>query len=212
MAANGDRVNVILTAYLTAGIDPQRGYRWTLDAMPLTPLLDSLTAPVVIFADELDAPNVVRVPRGQSVFFDRWRHIANYLAEHDEIGYCFAVDATDVQMLHDPFPHMEAGKLYCGSEPKDIGFEWMYYHHPQMWRWIYDNAARPLLNCGLVGGDRETMLRMARRMGEERRGMTMDMGAFNFLAYTEFDVVTGPLVHTLYKANETDSAAWFRHK
>lgn len=202
--------DVILAAYLTGYKDPQRRTRWPRDTRMLEPLLDS--TPAVVFADQIRAPYVVRVPSGRYVYFDRWRHVAKYLRENDDIRFAFAVDSTDVVMLNDPFPHMEPGKLYCGSEPQVLGCEWMHYHHRPMAHWLKENVDRVLLNCGLVGADRETLLRLTSRMTQERHGAVMDMGAFNRIAYEEFEVVTGSLVHTLYKAEQTESDAWFKHK
>ena len=204
--------DVILTAYLTGQPDPQRGTIWPVDNADLLPLLTSSPVPVVVFANELSGPFVERVEAPKSVYFDRWRHIANYLRAHEDIRFAWCVDATDVVVFHDPFPHMRPGKLYIGSEPVNLRSYWMVRHHRPFWRWMKDNASLPLLNCGLVGGDRETVLRFAERMGQEQRGCVMDMGAANFLAYEEFDIVTGPMVHTLYKAEEANSLAWFKHK
>jgi hypothetical protein len=214
MASGGHRVNVVLTAYLTGRPDPQRGTMWPADREALKPLLDSIPGSVVVFANELQGEAVEPVEAPTSVYFDRWRHYAAYLEAHEEIGFAFCVDATDVLMLRDPFPHMHPGTLYCGSEPLTIGESaWMWQHHEPLRDWMAANAGRVLLNPGLVGGDRATVLRLCERMAAEQRGMVMDEGPFNLIAYEEFPgFVTGPLVHTLYKAEETCSAAWFKHK
>ena len=204
--------DLILTAFLTGRLDPQRGIMWEVSNYPLLPLLHSCPVPLVVFANELVAPFVKRVENPQSVYFDRWRHVANYLEANEDVRFTFCVDATDVLVLNNPFPHMGPGKLYCGSEPGVVGCQWMFQYHEPLREWIAANKDKPLLNCGIAGGDRATVLRLAQRMGEEQRGMEMDMGAFNFIAYEEFEVVTGPVVHTLYKAEETESAAWFKHK
>ena len=167
---------------------------------------------MIVFANELSGSFVERVEAPVSVYFDRWRHFARYLREHEEVRFSWCVDATDVRVLNDPFPHMEPGRLYCGSEPVQLRTYWMVRHHRPFWRWMKANATRSLLNCGVVGADRQTLQRFCERVAEEQRGLVMDMGSMNYVAYEEFDVVTGPMVHTLYKAEETDSPAWFKHK
>ena len=204
--------DVILTSYLTGVPDPQWDAYWPVDAKPLRALAESCPVPLVVFANELADEFVETVAAPVSVYFDRWKHAARYLAAHEDIRYAWCVDATDVEVLNDPFPHMRPGVLYCGSEPEVLGCHWMRYHSEPMLGWIDAHADYPLLNCGLAGGDRLTLLRLCERMGEEQRGMVMDMGPFNLIAYEEFDIVTGPQVHTLYKEHETESPAWFRHK
>jgi hypothetical protein len=145
MASGGHRVNVVLTAYLTGRPDPQRGTMWPADREALKPLLDSIPGSVVVFANELQGEAVEPVEAPTSVYFDRWRHYAAYLEAHEEIGFAFCVDATDVLMLRDPFPHMHPGTLYCGSEPLTIGESaWMWQHHEPLRDWMAANAGRVL--------------------------------------------------------------------
>lgn len=204
-------MNVVLTAYLTSPVDPQRRHHWANDPSALRPLL--ATTPAIVFTDSLELPEGVRVAPSTNPYFDRWTHYAAFLREHTEVEFAFCVDATDVLMLNDPFPHMEPGKLYSGSEPKRLACDWMIYHHQPLARWLKANRDLPLLNCGLLGGDRETVILISEQILAERGGAVMDMGPFNHAAYTGgYDIVTGPLVHTLYKAEETESDAWWKHK
>ena len=172
---------------------------------------------MVVFADELDAPYVERVPIPPPgrVITGRWAYYAAYLAARPDVRMVFLTDARDVTCLHDPFPHMEPGVIYCGSEPQVLGCPWMLRNHPPPVDWLRANAGLLLLNCGLVGGDRLTVLHLARRMAEEIEGRDLehDMGPLNYIVYAEaLPFVTGPLVHTRFKAEETDSPAWFKHK
>jgi hypothetical protein len=207
--------DIILAPFLTGMPDSQRGIMWPADIELARPLLDSAPVPVVIFANEVEGPFVERVEAPRSIYFDRWRHAYNYLWRNTDIRFAWCVDTFDVVVLNDPFPHMQPDTLYCGSEPEVVGCAWMLNGKQfPMHDWIKANANKVLLNCGLVGGDRQTMLYVCRRMGELYYGMTHDMASFNYLAYEEFPTrfVTGPLVHTLYKAEETESSAWFKHK
>lgn len=212
--------DIVLTAYLTGQPDPQRDIMWPADYAPLYPLEESVFrhgggARFLVFAnDERLFGPVDQVEAPVNVYFDRWRHYAEYLRTEPDVRFAFCVDATDVLMLHDPFPHMEPGILYCGSEPLIIGESpWMWKHHPPLREWMAANADRTLLNPGIVGADRETLLRLCERMAANEWGLVMDEGPFNKIAYEEFPgFVTGPMVHTLYKAEETESAAWWKHK
>src|SRR5690606_40260534 len=91
-----------------------------------------------------------------------------WLRAHPEVGRVWFTDGTDVEMLRDPFPEMEPGKLYVGSEPKTLRDEWMVRHHPDrtLQKFMRDNANLPLLNAGLLGGDRDLVLRFCQRMGK----------------------------------------------
>src|SRR5690606_25508751 len=78
----------------------------------------------------------------------------------------WAVDATDVTMNHDPFPEMEPGKLYCGWEPDTLRNEWIIKNHPDaaIQKFLTENPTLPLLNAGVVGGDREIVMELAQRI------------------------------------------------
>jgi hypothetical protein len=209
--------DVVISAYFTSKPDDQRKRQWKADASQVKPLADSLTAELVLLTDELEQGH--KVTTYLSPYFERWLQLYRYLRDNEDVRYCFAVDATDVVMLNDPFPHMEPNKLYCGSEPKTVGIEWMRNNHPALSEWIDANATKTLLNAGLVGGDRATVMRLAHDIVREYMNariagqeMKLDMGPFNHAAYTGgYEIVTGPMVHTLFKANETTSA-WWKHK
>lgn len=85
-----------------------------------------------------------------------------------------------------------------------------------------------MLNAGLLGGSRADAVDFAHRMvsvaddlfssrfwKKETAPVEIgDMAAFNLVAYTYFKdrIVTGPLVHSVFKANERSPYAWWRHK
>src|SRR5690606_38354312 len=99
-------------------------------------------------------------------------------------------------------------------------------------KFMRDNANLPLLNAGLIGGDRDTVMRFCqrevkmyfddhidwiygwetKRVNDEVAG---DMGVFNYVARTEFSGVLdyGPHVNTVFKAEEKDNkTAWWKHR
>ncbi len=213
-------MNFVLTSLLTSVPDPQRGEKWPADLSLLDGLRNSLSScELVVFADEADGPNVERVDAGGNPYTYRWRLVRDWLAEHDDAGYVWAVDGSDVEMLRGPWTGMWPGVLYVGSEFVPVGNEWMVRHHPRSRRFINAFASNQLLNSGIAGGDRATLLafttRLCDRLDEVDGLDAYDMGAFNEIAWTEFAarMVTGPRVHTVFRANDRSNPfAWWRHK
>lgn len=213
-------MNAVVTTLLCSAPDPQRGERWQSDGTLLDTLAGSITgADLTVLADSIVYPlphcrELRHVPAGANPYHHRWTVLADWLATC-EAEWVWCVDATDVEMLHEPWGHMEPGVIYCGSEEGETwSCPWMVEHHPS----IRDVAAdQPLMNAGLLGGDVDTV----RDFVEGLRAMLMlwpgdvtDMAAFNRAAsFTSKRVVTGPQVHTRFRAEErTHPTAWFRHK
>lgn len=206
---------------LTVQGDPQRKDR-KLKATPATVSALTASTPAVILTDQ-DVPGWVTVPSGGlSPYFERWIVQRRYLLDHPEIRWAWCVDATDVTMLREPWDHMEPGTLYVGSEAVVTDNAWLRKHHPRYNDCFDQHATQPLLNCGLVGGDRETVLEfltdMVHEIGdglaEDPKGMGFDMGPFNFVCRTRWNdrLVTGPQVHTVFKAGKDNGCAWWQHK
>lgn len=240
------KFNEILTCYFTGVPDPQRvgltgGLSSAGEAIytALSPLYLSTNGKVntVFFHD---TPNFLAWGRWDirdlepikiNPYWQRWVTYREYLIKNrDHLGFVWCVDATDVEMLRDPFPHMEHGKLYVGDEPGNIGGNvWLTRHHKHpMLQAFFRNNFKPLLNAGLVGGDVETMIEFTGHMidvyqrcehdaqikGWPNSGMT-DMGALNFVVYTHFKgrFSHGKHVNTQFKGYEADNGVSFwRHK
>jgi len=230
--------NVVLTTLLTSNPDPQRGSRMKADPSLLARLRSSLGAQkLVVLHDQLtptawDNTEWVKVEAKINPYFQR--HIAayQYLRDHPEVEFAWCVDGTDVEMLHNPFPEMERGALYLGSEPAVVGIDWMLSNHPAvlLQDFLKANAHRPLLNAGLIGGDRETLLAFLHRMVTvyfddashynyrndiHGKGLGVgDMATLNYVAYTWFAdrIVQGPRINTVFKANERNEWSWWKHK
>ena len=228
---------VVLTAYFTGRPDPQRGHDWPPDPASLLPLAQSIEAhapgvPLVVLSDSLPTGTRgiiegVRCRQGLSPYLQRWLSIRDYLLAHREIERLWCVDATDVEMLHNPFPEM-GWQLYCGSEPEQVGCPWMRAHHhgPTMEQFLARYGHRTLINPGLLGGPRRELLALVGAMLSTYQDMehqrfyagaaaygALDMGLFNLVGYTQFpqQIHFGPRVHTRFKAYER-SSAWWRHK
>lgn len=217
--------DVVLTWLLNAVPDPQRRTTLPGDVALLAVLRDSVNAHgqhLVVLNDCLDEPDddgatFVRVDPGGNPYWYRWQLAALWLQNHPEVRRVWCVDGTDVEMLHDPFPHMQRGVLYVGSEPSLIGGSagpWLRQHGHSAVPFLNANPGLPVVNVGIVGGDRADVLAVADSLAERAVcGDDYEMGAFQELVYTRWpDHVTGPLVHTRFRAHDCDSPAWWRHK
>ncbi|WP_320065619.1 glycosyltransferase family 2 protein [Micromonospora sp. RTGN7] len=224
---------VVLTTYLTAQPDPQRGTAWT----PAYQQLDELRRSVerhgrqlVILHDCLDVADTelvthVRVPaggKGASPYFHRWLCYWRYLREHPEVEQVWCVDGTDVEMLRDPFPEM-GDRLYVGDEQQPLCIPWMIYQHggsTTLLEFLSANRGDQLLNAGIAGGRRETVLEFCRDLFQfcvtnAREAGPVDMGPFNYVARTWYAgmIVHGRQVNTVFqKYDSTSTESWWRHK
>jgi hypothetical protein len=129
------------------------------------------------------------------------------------------VDATDTEMLNDPFVDLEPGRLHVGSEPWTWGsqrlFLWTRSATPSMVGWAGEHAEDTVLNCGLVGGDAPMVRDMYRMLGEAENDDLADMGVRWRIMYDQYpNWVTGHPVHTVFLQNDRSTAggAWWRHK
>lgn len=226
--------DVVLTCLFTQQPDPQRGGRMKADAGQLTELLGSLAGHrAVVLHDGLDADSTEvvvyeRVETALNPYFERWIAYWRWLRAHPEIARVWCVDGTDVELLHDPFPHMQDGQLYVGSEATTVGHPWLAEHHPAVRPFIAENGHRQLLNAGLAGGDRATVMAFLhdlirtiadnaidRHNGDAQDDIgSTDMGVFNAVAWTRWAdrLVYGPQINTVFKANERNDWSWWRHK
>jgi hypothetical protein len=216
----------VLTCLLTSEPDPQRGRRWASDSGVLGTLRDSVVAHdrhLVVLHDGLtdrdgDLTTFTPVPPGGNPYWVRWAHYADWLARHPEAEWVWCVDGSDVEMLNDPFGRMRPDRLYVGSEEELIGGRrggpWLHRGAtPEVRGWLAANPDLPILNMGVLGGHRDIMQEAAGALAARAGESDWEIGAFQPIAYEQFAgrVVTGPMVHTRFHANER-TAAWWRHK
>lgn len=241
-----DGMDIILTSYFTGVVDPQRGEKWDQNSAILGPLQHSCCSEgcgLVIMHDgpyrnlmmEMDNNNgatsctFVEVPATINPYFQRWISYRKYLIDNQhKLRFVFCTDATDVEVLNNPFPNMQHGVLYTGDEPGTIWNQWLVAHHKNntLQAFFRSHAKQSLLNAGLLGGDVDTVIRFCGAMIDKymeytadeqlRRlpgpGLT-DMGIFNQVAYTGgFQVEHGRKVNTIFKAYQKTGESWFRHK
>ena len=237
--------DVVITTLLTSQRDPQRPEAMRADASLLKALHDSLShdGKFVVLHTSMDEDEASKklpkatfeqVSQQINPYFERWVAVYRYLRDNPNIGRVWCVDGTDVRMLRDPFPEMEEGVLYAGYEPKTLRDEWMVKHHPDttLQKFMKSNPNLPVVNAGVMGGDRATVMLFAQRLvkmffddwidfifgwehGRVHDAQAGDMGCFNYLARTEFaDVLSsGPHVTTVFKGEEkSNKTAWWKHK
>lgn len=214
--------DVVIACYFANVPDVQRnGSQWQPDIKAIDKLKRSVEAQgleFVLIHNCFDLPN--RVDISTSPYFERWLKEWQYLRDRRDINNVFLVDATDVDMLHNPFGHIEDGKLYVGDEPGlTLNTQWMITRHiePSVNRYLREHGNKPLLNCGVVGGNRRLVMDLCREMYLYHAKAPQDkteMGIFNVLMDTTFAKYAeyGRHVTTLFKKYERSSNAWFRHK
>lgn len=230
-----EQSDVVITTLFTGVTDPQRGTAWKPDASLLDAWLKSIPGRKVVLHNELtsfpqESAEFLQVAPGINVYFARWLHIYRWLRDNPDVRFVWCTDGTDVEMLREPWEHMEPGKLYVGSEPAVVGIPWMVDNHKAgfLQDFMGENAGKPLLNAGLVGGDRGTVLRFVHALvraffdheatlfhGKDTESLGVgDMAVFNQVAWTGWSdrLVFGPLVNTVFKANERNDYSFFKHK
>jgi hypothetical protein len=161
-----------------------------------------------------------------------YRH---FLKQHiKQINGIFITDVTDVVLVNNPFTDTlfieNPSTLFCGDEPKKLHNDWMIAHAENLRKNIADYAAyestfgeETLLNCGIMGGSSTLFFDFIQQLctihqisnSDNKTAYTGDMGAFNYLARTQFNnqIIHGAPVNTVFKHYEIDrDDCWFRHK
>lgn len=226
--------DVILTCLFTNKQAQLSGRRLRPTVEPLRALADSVKhGRMVCFYDRMENPELA-TGTGESVefvpaeckiniFFQRWLTYWQWLRQHPEVGRVWCVDGTDVTMLRDPFEPLEPGKLHIGWEPVTQESKWLRDHHPEkrVQEFMINNPGLQLVNPGLVGGDRATVLEFCHAMTRYFFDVAIDhaqvwqprpqaivgsgdVPAANLVAYTRFGdrLITGTRVATVFKAFE----------
>lgn len=228
--------NILITTYFTGVPDPQRNSKWQPKPEDLQPLISSLKGQkLVVLHDCLDIPDTVnvkyvRVETSINPYFQRWVSYQAYMkANIQTIDKVFCIDATDIEMLKNPFSQVIDGALYTGDELEVVGCQWLVQHHkhPDLQRFFQEYKDYQLVNAGVMGGDVHTVLAFIKDMVDfyfnaesdafhlKRVGAgETDMGAFNFIAYTRYHdkLKHGMFVNTEFKANKANNVSWFKHK
>lgn len=163
----------------------------------------------VLTSDRMRYPNF---------YLDRWPLYVDWLELHPDVQWVWCVDAGDVEMLREPWADMEPGVIYTGWETVPLHNEWMLNNHPAPFLQDFIRTQPGmLLNAGVLGGDRVSVLAFCQAMtalADEHVDLGLDMGPFNWVAYRVAEkVITGHQVTTVFKGYEPDNGlSWWRHK
>lgn len=229
---------IVLTSYLNYANDPQRGNRLKPDVNNVLALCHSVTdngGRVVVLHDCFD--NVPHIPGVEFVKVEgnpdyvpnvyRYKLQLDYLTANEINETVFMVDATDVISLSAPCDVHE-NKLYTGDEHGQfMNNEWMRKEQepyakaiPDYQSVIQANKNKTLLNCGVIGGKRETVLEFLNHywqytqtyMNTNRYSTDMAVSNYVFLKHFEGRIVSGEPVNTKFKHFERVNGVWFQHK
>ncbi len=222
--------DIVLTCLLTTTPDPQWGHIWVSDPKVTRALMQSLMVhgvESVTFYDDpkLDVPqdgwnSWQPIDRGVvDPYMERWMTYRRYLVAHPEVRWVWCVDVSDVELLQEPFADMEEGTLYCGYEDALCNKMWMLINHEASRTWLEANATKTLLNPGVVGGDRRTVMELCDRMiklyswatVEGKSDAKGDMGYFQRAVYA-MNYETGPRIVTAFKRYERNDHSLWMHK
>ena len=222
-------MNKIVTTYLNGAIDPQRKHKWIPSIEPCRRLIESANAhgcDVVIITDcitdkdGIDVELVQVSPSDTNPYHRRWGLYWNYVIAHrGDLAAVFFVDATDVEVLRNPFDVLRSDTLYVGDEDWYVDNKWLRRHHditdtPSLYNDYGDSI---LLNAGVIGGNyyiiKDFLLKMHFWVGGS--SSLTDMAIFNNVLYKDFsgNLVHGSPVTTKFKQFDYDNTeCWFRHK
>jgi hypothetical protein len=152
----------------------------------------------------------------------------------DFIKSVFLTDVSDVVVITNPFTSPffieNPELLFCGDEPKPLENDWMLAHSAHLRSKIANYVdfekqfkTATLLNCGIIGGNINVMSEFVEKLSQlhqlhnfdNQTAYTGDMGAFNYLARTQFNerLAHGMPCNTVFKEYQNDRKdCWFRHK
>jgi hypothetical protein len=219
-------MNTILTAYFNSYKDDQRNIKWEADIENIRTLVETCKDyKLVVLTDclkekpkEWTHVTFVNTKINFSPYFARWKAFYDYLIKNPSIEKVFMVDATDVELLREPFNDLDPNKIYIGDEKDIVDSDWLKKTTPDFAKW-FDGCKLPLLNCGIVGGYVQNIvpllfdINISFMMFGQKLGLT-DMAIFNFIIHTKYsDVVEhGFPLNSHFNKFETDSKAKFKHK
>jgi hypothetical protein len=231
--------NIVLCSYLNYKEDPQRKIVWNDDYQKLIPLIESViknNVEIYVFHNCFDNPpkinfcNWIKIETNNDYVptVARWFIYKEFLDNlQNKPNAIFMVDSTDVIMLHDPFSNLKHGVLYIGDEKNTkVKNNWMRFKEkhfipPNDYRkTIETHAKKNLINAGLVGGKYEIAMQflIEHCKNHENHSKNVEistcMPIFNYTVWKNFvtNHVAGFPVNTIFKKNESNSKAWWKHK
>jgi len=225
-----EMTGMVITTYFTGFEDPQRGEKWEPNITDIDPLFVSILShcekPLVVLTDSF--PYLKKGIRAEFVqtectmnpYLQRWVSILEYIETVKE-DYVFCVDATDVEMLRNPFKDNLGNYIWVGDEPSTINNEWLKKHHsqPLFDKFLKTHANKPLLNAGVLGGRTSVVKSFLERMVwyiKNHEILYSDMLLFNFVLYAEFPeaIKHGRECTNVFKSYSVNPKhnSYFKHK
>lgn len=230
----------VVTCLLTQVRDPQRNNNMSASIDMVTALAKSVrVGQLVVIHDSMENPQLktgagedvifIKVENVINPYFGRWQHIYQWLRANPQARNVWAVDATDVTQLRNPFDTTD-GKLYIGTEQATLSSKWLTNNtaDASTVAFLQANRENTMLNPGTVGGDRQTVQEFCHAMvkayyddhiddaqGWERKRIgPFDMATVQKVCYTQFAdrLVYGPQVNTFFKGERPDEFARWKHK
>lgn len=241
-----DRLDrVIMSTYLTGRPDPQSGQfvapdRWDLVA-GWAEGIRARGLHGVLFHDQLGADFVARLrdyrvdcvlsdPVPATSHCNAWRfHLAAEWLGRQNCASAFLTDLFDVRIQDDPFALLRTDyDLWIGSEPWAIdegtsAGRWLLRHLQESFDHVPPHVrGRPILNCGIIGGFRDSLLGLLHELWGmlSNRGPdslhASEMAALNVVVYGRQDLhrvwFRGAPLHSRFKSYEQDAPVCFIHK
>ena len=238
-------MNCIIASYLTTGIDIQRDIYTEKDNVKyIEEWYDTLISNKlngIIFYDDL-SDNFIKefpkvkfnkvdsIPEGMQLHDYRWFIYLSYLKNNTEVENIFFTDIADVKIIKDPFiqPEFNDNTLYIGDETCKMdswivrcvseAFELIDDYHAIIGKYREEN----LLNCGIVGGNRNIIISYLELFKEYTLKIlsrpildkTVDVPIFNYVVWKYFypNIVHGLPVNSRFCNYENIDNVWFIHK
>lgn len=227
--------DIIITTYLTGGVDTQRGQSWSEADFEdkIKVLAESCrnhNIPLIVLIDfdhtkPMPGIETVRVDKTDvNPYFQRWINIYDYLSIHEDVDKVFHLDATDTEVFKNPFQEVEDKKLYVGSEPIKTNNDWIVKNHTYtlMDALLFLHGHKQLLNAGVIGGNRFPLMTFCYQVKDsfKRHGDDYtDIPIINWVIrdielFASGTIITGSNINTKFKGYDykNTSKSWFRHK
>lgn len=221
--------DIVITTLFTGVEDPQRGEKWEASYELIRELHESCQSHgvelVLLTDDEFTYPDIDVVlfdKADTNPYFQRWISISDFLDGTRDIDRAWCVDATDVELLRNPWENMTGGTLHTGYEPSKVNNRWLSQHHGlSAFSALFNKYGRQqLLNAGIVGGEASLVQQFAQDIVDlyEANGRNLgltDMAAFNDIAYRKYSHLLnfGSHICTEFKKyDKGNKVAIWRHK
>lgn len=221
--------DLVVAHILTSTPDPQRGDQWPNDIGIVKGLKDSVLAnsgaDMIVFTDFYEGEDgrvkYIKYPGGISPLFYKFFITYDYLRRAKKYKNIFIVDSNDVEMLHNPFPHINDLTLYVGRDAPFLikDYDWMINNSGRSTVnfWVRQ-ADFPIVNSGVIGGRWDMVMHFLRLFVFwyiKYRGYVgeRNMPLCNYIFWDKwrYKLEFGKHVTTRFKAYQRTNA-WWKHK